>query len=154
MGHHTPSVGCCDLPKVRGAKVAEAHAKDDLEEHGERHNEQSSLAIQEPISPGMSTAPELEMELAIPRTRRRRSKKHLEFVASQPCLVCGRSPSDAHHLGFTQPRALGRKVSDEFTVPLCRSHHRMLHARGNEPAWWKEVEIDPLPLQNSSGARR
>jgi ERF superfamily/Protein of unknown function (DUF968) len=84
--------------------------------------------------------------LAIPKTRRRRSKKHLEFVASQPCRVCGRSPSDAHHLGFAQPRALGRKVSDEFTVPLCRSHHRLLHDRGNELAWWEEVEIEPLAI--------
>ena len=85
-------------------------------------------------------------ELAIPKTRRRRSKKHLEFVGSQPCLACGRSPSDAHHLGFTQPRALGKKVSDEFTVPLCRIHHRMLHDRGDERAWWQEVEIDPTPI--------
>jgi hypothetical protein len=85
-------------------------------------------------------------ELAIPKTRRRRSKKHLEFVGTQPCLACGRSPSDAHHLGFTQPRALGKQVSDEFTVPLCRIHHRMLHDRGDERAWWQEIEIDPTPI--------
>ncbi len=60
-------------------------------------------------------------ELAISEPRRQRDKAHLKFVASQPCLVCGRSPADAHHLRFTQPRALGRKVSDEFTVPLCRN---------------------------------
>src|SRR4051795_8115319 len=35
-----------------------------------------------------------------------------------PCLVCGRAPSDAHHLRYAEPRALGRKVSDEFAVPL------------------------------------
>jgi hypothetical protein len=50
---------------------------------------------------------------------RARNKSHLIFVAAQPCLVCQRSPCDAHHLKFDQPRALGRKVSDEFTVPLC-----------------------------------
>jgi hypothetical protein len=44
---------------------------------------------------------------------RRRDKAHLKFVASQTCLVCGRKPSDPHHLRFAQPRALGRKVSDE-----------------------------------------
>ena len=65
---------------------------------------------------------------------RRRSKGHLLFVGSQPCLICRRVPSDAHHLKFAQPRALGRKVSDEFTVPLCRAHHQELHLRGNEAA--------------------
>ncbi|MDT3687795.1 MAG: Rad52/Rad22 family DNA repair protein [Pseudorhodoplanes sp.] len=78
--------------------------------------------------------------------KRFRDKKHLQYVANQPCLVCGRAPSDAHHLRFAQDRALGRKVSDEFTVPLCRGHHRQLHQSGNEIDWWQVVEIDPLPI--------
>jgi hypothetical protein len=49
----------------------------------------------------------------------------------QPCLVCGRVPSDPHHLTFTQPRALGPRVSDEFVVPVCRTHHRELDRSGN-----------------------
>jgi hypothetical protein len=77
------------------------------------------------------------------RTRRIRNKEHLDFVASLPCLVCGRQPCDPHHLRFVQPRALGRKVSDEFTVPLCRIHHRELHRQMNEEAWWSLVNIDP-----------
>ena len=83
-------------------------------------------------------------ELAISEPRRHRNKAHLKFVASQPCLVCGRSPADAHHLRFTQPRALGRKVSDEFTVPLCRTHHRDNHSFGDEAAWWGKRAIDPM----------
>jgi hypothetical protein len=35
-------------------------------------------------------------------------RAHLEFVASQPCLLCGRQPSDPHHLRFMQPRAMGQ----------------------------------------------
>ena len=66
------------------------------------------------------------------KTVRKRNKAHLAFVAAQPCIVCGRSPCDAHHLKFIQPRSLGRKVSDEFTVPLCRDHHQRLHRHGNE----------------------
>jgi hypothetical protein len=77
-------------------------------------------------------------------TRRHRDKAHLKFVASQPCLVCGRSPADAHHLRFTQPRAMGRKVSDEFTVPLCRTHHRDNHRFGDEQAWWNDRAIDAV----------
>jgi hypothetical protein len=75
---------------------------------------------------------------------RRRNKAHLVFVAAQPCLVCQRSPCDAHHLKFAQPRSLGRKVSDEFTVPLCREHHVQLHHHGNEMAWWANLQIDAL----------
>jgi hypothetical protein len=83
-------------------------------------------------------------ELTISEPRRHRDKTHLKFVASQPCLICGRSPADAHHLRFTQPRAMGRKVSDEFTVPLCRTHHRDNHRFGDEQAWWSKQAIDPV----------
>jgi hypothetical protein len=82
--------------------------------------------------------------MLIGKTVRRRNKAHRLFVAAQPCLICGKSPSDAHHLRFAQPRALGRKVSDEFTVPLCRAHHRDLHHRGNEIDWWGD--IDPIKV--------
>ena len=75
---------------------------------------------------------------------RLRDREHRKFVTAQPCVVCGRTPADAHHLRFAQPRALGRKVSDEFTVPLCRLHHRELHRAGDERRWWQELKIDPL----------
>jgi hypothetical protein len=75
-----------------------------------------------------------------------RDKEHRRFVLRQPCLVCGRVPSDPHHLTFTQPRAMGRRVSDEFTVPVCRAHHRELHRAGDEAAWWCRLNIDPLPV--------
>lgn len=84
--------------------------------------------------------------LAIPEPKRLRDKAHLQFVASQPCLICGRQPADPHHLRFAQPRALGLKVSDEFTVPLCRGHHRQLHQAGNEAAWWDDLDIDALEI--------
>jgi hypothetical protein len=81
-----------------------------------------------------------------PKTVRLRDKDHRQFVSAQPCLVCGRSPADAHHVRFAQPRALGRKVSDEFTVPVCRVHHRELHRHGDEAAWWARINIVPLPV--------
>jgi hypothetical protein len=82
---------------------------------------------------------------------RRRNKAHLKFVAGQPCLLCNRQPSDAHHLKFAQPMALGRKVSDEFTVPLCRTHHPQLHRSGNEARWWQAMDrdVDPLEIAKS-----
>ena len=68
--------------------------------------------------------------LSISKPVRERNRNHLRFVATQSCLICGRTPSDAHHLKFAEPAAMGRKVSDKFTVPLCRLHHRELHRRG------------------------
>ena len=82
-------------------------------------------------------------QLMHPEPRRFRDRNHVKFVANQPCLICGRIPSDAHHLRFAQHRALGRKVSDEFTVPLCRGHHREVHQCGDEAAWWTKTGIDP-----------
>jgi hypothetical protein len=84
--------------------------------------------------------------LAVSVPRRYRNKHHLHFVTQQPCLLCGRKPSDAHHIRFVQPRALGRKASDEFAVPLCRAHHRALHRVGDERAWWKQAGIDPVKV--------
>src|SRR5271169_5752986 len=78
--------------------------------------------------------------------RRQRDKTHLRFVALQPCLICGRTPTDAHHLRFAQPRALGRKNSDEFAVPLCRMHHSQNHRVGDEVEWWRLSGIDPLQV--------
>jgi hypothetical protein len=85
-------------------------------------------------------------ELVMGEPRRRRDKVHLKFVAREPCLVCGRKPCDPHHLRFAQKRALGRKVSDEFCVPLCRTHHRELHRAGNEALWWENRVLDPLRI--------
>src|SRR5262249_9025259 len=81
--------------------------------------------------------------LTLPVARRIRDREHVKSVAKQPCLVCGRHPADAHHLRFAQSRALGRKVSDEFTVPLCRGHHREMHRCRDEAAWWNDKGIDP-----------
>jgi hypothetical protein len=84
--------------------------------------------------------------LAIGRPKRRRDKAHLIFVATQACLLCGRQPSDAHHLRFAQPRAMGMKVGDEFTVPLCRIHHRQAHQTGKQDEWWNDLDIDAVEI--------
>jgi hypothetical protein len=84
--------------------------------------------------------------LTIGEPRRYRNKEHLRLAAQQACLVCGRKPCDPHHLRFMQPRALDRKVSDEFAVPLCRTHHREAHRAGDERAWWEQVGIDPVKV--------
>ena len=81
--------------------------------------------------------------LTLSEPKRIRSKEHLRFVARQPCLICGRNPSHAHHVRYAQPRGLALKVSDEFTVPLCAIHHTGIHATSDERKWWLEQKIDP-----------
>ncbi|WP_244609065.1 ERF family protein [Bradyrhizobium sp. SUTN9-2] len=110
-------------------------------------SEESSSEISGDVHSPPRPSPGEQIGLAFPKEpSRRRSKDHLAFVRSQGCLICRKTPTDAHHLKFAQPRALGRKVSDEFTVPLCRSHHHSLHRHGNERAWWTNVQIAPLPI--------
>jgi DNA recombination protein Rad52 len=94
----------------------------------------------------VSTSSPSSQQMLIAHSKRHRDADHLRFVANQPCLVCSRTPADAHHLKFAQPHAMSKKVSDEFTVPLCRIHHRQLHQGGNEVNWWIDMEIDPLPI--------
>ena len=90
--------------------------------------------------------PEARRRRVTAKTIRLRDKEHCKFIATQPCVVCGRTPSEAHHIRFAQPRAIGRRVSDEYTVPVCRLHHRDLHNYGDEASWWAAVSIDPLPM--------
>jgi len=78
--------------------------------------------------------------------KRQRSKEHLRYVGRQPCLICGRAPSHAHHIRYAQSRGLALKVSDEFTVPLCAIHHTENHATGDERKWWEKHGVDPLPV--------
>lgn len=107
-----------------------------------------------PAAPLLAGDTEAALQPALPDTGlahpkeplRKRSKAHLLFVREQPCLVCQQTPCDAHHLKFAQARALGRKVSDEFAVPLCRAHHQELRQHGNERAWWTNLQIAPLPV--------
>jgi hypothetical protein len=112
-------------------------------EETEQPSAQYGLDPQEPKKRSRSKMIDKSV-LALPEPRRVRDRDHVRYVAHQSCLICGRRPADAHHLRFTQNRALGRKVSDEFTVPLRRGHHREVHRCGDEPVWWLKVRINPM----------
>jgi hypothetical protein len=96
---------------------------------------------------------------AIPqRERSDRLREHPRRRGTQPTAPGGLPPpsamsaeqkiagADPHHLRFAQRRALSCKVSDEFTVPLCRGHHRELHRYGDEAIWWSRLGIDVLQV--------
>jgi hypothetical protein len=105
------------------------------------------------LHPPSGSPSRTETVTVIAKPVRERDRNHLRFVASQPCLICGRTPSDPHHIKFAEQRAMGRKVSDRFSVPICRLHHRELHRRGNERAWWQRRGIDPLEVAATLWAR-
>lgn len=142
------------------ASLAEERARGILGKERSSGGRVSSAAAEMPPPPPTTRVAELavgnddtvhaslaaQTAFLIAHPRRVRDKEHLTFVANQPCLLCGRTPSDAHHLRFAQPRAMSRKVSDEFTVPLCRTHHRQLHHGGDEATWWSDMGVDPLPI--------
>ena len=103
--------------------------------------------VPSPDGPKLALMEDDQNAIALTKPVRKRDKAHRDFVCSQPCLICGRRPSDAHHIRFGQPRALGRKVSDEFTVPLCRVHHRDLHrGSSDEKKWWEAAKIEPMEI--------
>ena len=119
-------------PSPRGTKHQKTNHRDPGREHAD------------PVSEEVTT---------IGKPVRERDRDHLKVVAAQPCVVCGRTPSDPHHIKFAEQRAMARKVSDRFTVPICRLHHRELHRRGDERAWWQKQGIDPLALAASLWAK-
>ena len=135
-GEATADSGSAAPPNLSGTEGAETLAQHDAPPHvveGRRRRGRSPGVVDKSV-------------LSIAEPRRYRNKEHLRFVVQQPCLVCGRMPSDPHHLRFMQPRALGRKVSDEFVAPLCRTHHREVHRVSDERAWWKQAGIDPIKV--------
>ena len=126
--HHVEKAFAAKLVQI---SAQSRRAGDTVRTYGERSSTERIVQIDKGV-------------LAFPKPRRVRDRDHIRYIVKQPCLICGRRPSDPHHLRFAQSRALGRKVSDEFTVPLCRTHHREIHRCGNESAWWQSIGIDPL----------
>ena len=109
-------------------------------------NEQFLSPVENPPFDPLLSKPNARRRRVPAKAIRLRDKEHCKYVATQPCMICGRTPAEAHHLRFAEPRALGRKVSDEYTVPVCRLHHRELHRYGDEASWWASTSIDPSPI--------
>ena len=145
--------GLPDLKTAKGTHYAEVLVKHyerkllRLQEAKAEPSPDAGPAIPTPQPAEPATEPQApeaidKSALTLAEPKRIRDEDHLRFVASQPCLVCGRTPAHAHHLRFAQPRSMSSKVSDEWTVPLCLIHHRALHDAGSEEAWWAERKID------------
>lgn len=107
---------------------------------------------QDPPQAGPALVPALWADKAMSLTGQRpaqkppkpiRCKAHLDFVRSKPCLICGRKPSEAHHIRLGM-RTMGKRVCDSKTVPLDRMHHLDCHeGKGGELGFWQYHQIDP-----------
>ena len=74
-----------------------------LAEHFRAERRQAQRAAPEapPLAPPAHDASPGRIDkslLVLPEPKRLRDKAHLKFVASQPCLICGRQPSAPHHV--------------------------------------------------------
>jgi DNA recombination protein Rad52 len=140
---HSGAEGVDGIPLVTQLKVCARH----LATGSQAADGGGDPAVKRSTLPSPLLATKIDKSvLTISEPKRIRSKEHLRFVAQQPCLICGRMPSHAHHVRYAQPRGLGIKVSDEFTVPLCAIHHSNNHSTGDERGWWWKHNIDPLTV--------
>jgi hypothetical protein len=135
------------LNKPHGETVATSGLAHELLAHFKSCAGRLGNSLAKNAEPVSSTQTKIDKSvLTISETKRHRSKDHLRFVAQQPCVICGRTPSHAHHIRYAQPKGVGLKVSDEFAVPLCAIHHSQNHATGDERGWWDDRKIEPLAI--------
>jgi hypothetical protein len=60
------------------------------------------------------------------------------------CLICGRSPADADHLRFAQPRAMGARSATNSPYPCAESITGTSITSETKSPWWERRAIDPL----------
>jgi hypothetical protein len=87
------------------------------------------------------------------RKRPDMSPAHKALVKQLPCLVCGRSSDDPHHLMRTgevvNGKAMSRTSADKWALPVCRDHHDQAHDAGDDEAWFAAQGIDARAVARS-----
>lgn len=91
------------------------------------------------------------MDLCVPKNRKVRCKAYLEWLRTQPCIVCGRQPSEylsvmAAHQNLTKnAKGISTKVDDTWALPVCTECHRREHNAGVK-TFWKDADIKILAI--------
>lgn len=81
-----------------------------------------------------------------------KDERHLNFIRSLPCCICGGIDTEAAHIRIgsighgKRPTGMQEKSSDKWALPLCNRHHREQHDEGDELRFWKTYGIDPFML--------
>jgi len=73
-----------------------------------------------------------------------RSRKHLIFISTQPCVLCNATNVQSCHIRYAGA-GMGLKPCDSFVVPMCVEHHTEQHSM-NERLFWKLYAKDPILL--------
>jgi hypothetical protein len=86
------------------------------------------------------------------REPRQKDNKHLAYIRSLPCCICGGIDTEAAHIRVgsinhdKRESGMAEKPSDKWKVPLCNRHHREQHATGDELKFWDFHGINPFLL--------
>lgn len=104
------------------------------------------------------------------REPRERDNRHLAYVRSLPCCVCGSTRNvEAAHIRMgceaigKPPTGMQEKPSDKFSLPLCHYHHQsgvLAQHRVGEKVFWFEIHgLNPFEIAarlwiESGGAAR
>lgn len=90
------------------------------------------------------------------------TQKHLQFIDSLPCIVCGKTNESTHHhllrvgreyltptketegLMFpkVKSKGMGTKSDDRFCLPVCYKCHSEAHMYGNDKAYFQKHEVE------------
>ena len=76
-----------------------------------------------------------------PKHKPWRSKKYLDYIREQTCLICGENQTEAHHTKIFNHGGKSRKPSDYWCIPLCMEHHNEIHNKGVK-TFYKSYEVD------------
>ena len=72
------------------------------------------------------------------KKKRIKNPELLESIREKPCLFCGKSPSEAHHI---TTKGAGGGDTENNLMPVCRKHHAELHQIGYAKMGWKYPTI-------------
>lgn len=79
-----------------------------------------------------------------PKHKRISLPDYLAWIRTQPCCVCGRTPTVAAHQRLVGDGSVGRKPSDLYAIPLCASCHNREHQ--GAATFYKEIGKDAYRL--------
>lgn len=78
-------------------------------------------------------------------------REHMSLVAQLPCVICGATPVELHHVAHG--RFSQRRASDMDVIPLCPTHHRFRTDRGETWAQMYGFDTEYLPAVRAAVER-
>lgn len=76
------------------------------------------------------------------RKGRVKNKAYMMWVCTLPCVICQKTPVQAHHPIMSDSRHKYGKSHDTEVINLCFEHHHELHMQGNESLFEEKYGLD------------